>query len=72
MRTIVAGNGKARGGALHYKDFRMLTKSEVYKAGSFPLDFKSKDPLYMVGMSVPPLMIKKIALEIYNQWLSKL
>ena len=37
--------------------------------GSYPLDyeFRSK-PEYMIGMSVPPLMVFKIADQIYKQW----
>jgi DNA (cytosine-5)-methyltransferase 1 len=72
LKTILAGFAKQRGGALHYSEYRMLTKSEVYKAGSFPLDFVSNDPLYMVGMSVPPIMVAKIANEVWKQWLTKL
>lgn len=42
LKTITANPSKGRGGALHYKDFRMLTKSEVYKSQTFPLDYKAK------------------------------
>ena len=72
LKTITASPSKGRGGALHYKDFRMLTKSEVYKSQTFPLDYKSKDPYYMCGMSVPPVMTAQIATKIYDQWLSKI
>lgn len=42
--------------------------------GSFPLDynFKNQNIQYVIGMSVPPLMIAKIADEINNQWLKKI
>ena len=62
------------GGSFHWKYPRQLTKKENCLAGSFPLDYnflklKSK---YLVGMSVPPVMIAMIADEIHNQWLSKI
>ena len=62
------------GGSYHWKHPRALTKIENCKAGSFPLDYnflnlKSK---YLVGMSVPPVMVAQIATEISNQWLTKI
>lgn len=50
---------------------RTLSKREICLGGSFPLDYnflKNKSS-YIVGMSVPPVMIAKIATEIYEQWL---
>ena len=58
----------------HYEEERRLFDSEIIKGGSFPTDYnflKSK-PIYVVGMSVPPIMVKKIAIEVHKQWLSKL
>jgi DNA (cytosine-5)-methyltransferase 1 len=62
------------GGEYHYSECRSLSRLEVCKAGSFPLDynFLDQNPKYVVGMSVPPLMIAGIAFEIYEQWLSKI
>lgn len=41
--------------------------------GSYPLDYKfNTDSVYMIGMSVPPVMTAQIASNIYDQWLSKL
>lgn len=53
---------------------RLLNKIELCKIGSYPQDynFLKLKPEYLIGMSVPPLMTKRIAVEIYNQWLSKL
>ena len=47
---------------------------ELCECGSYPkdYDFLKNKPHYLIGMSVPPLMIAKIALEVYNQWLNKL
>jgi DNA (cytosine-5)-methyltransferase 1 len=57
-----------------YDEPRYRSKNELIKIGSFPLDynFLNNKPEYIIGMSVPPLMIAKIALEVYNQWLLKM
>lgn len=62
------------GGSYHWKHPRALTKKENCSAGSFPQDYnflklRSK---YLIGMSVPPLMTARLALELYNQWLTKI
>lgn len=48
--------------------------NEIKMIGSFPIDYNfiKNEVGYLVGMSVPPVMIAQIADEIYNQWLSKL
>jgi len=58
----------------HYSQKRRLTKKELCLIGSFPLDFDfmGVNPVYGIGMSVPPLMIAGIAREIYNQWISNI
>ena len=71
LNTILAGYSKSRCGALHYEKYRLLKRSEIYKASTFPLDYECKDPFYICGMSVPPVMVARIATEIYKQWLSK-
>lgn len=50
---------------------RRINKKEVIQIGSFPLDynFKSVEPKYLIGMSVPPVMTAQIAHQIYLQWL---
>lgn len=57
-----------------FKEKRYLNDLEVIRGGSFPNDynFNGCSIDYIVGMSVPPIMIAKIALQIYEQWLSKL
>jgi DNA (cytosine-5)-methyltransferase 1 len=53
---------------------RYTSKNEACCIGTFPTDYnflKSK-PHYLIGMSVPPVMVAKIADEIYNQWLEKI
>jgi DNA (cytosine-5)-methyltransferase 1 len=58
----------------HYKDPRRLFDDEIKLGGSYPMDYNfcSNQTIYLVGMSVPPLMIARIADEIYNQWINKL
>ena len=53
---------------------RYRNKNELLLCGSFPsdYDFGKNKPEYIIGMSVPPLMIQKIAEQIRIQWLDKL
>ena len=59
------------GGSYHHTIHRPLTKSENCKGGSYPLDydFLCLKHKYLIGMSVPPVMVANIATEIYEQWL---
>ena len=52
---------------------RYLGRSEVCCISSYPQDynFAGQSPHYVCGMSVPPIMMAKISLEIHKQWLSK-
>jgi len=52
---------------------RKTTKKEVCQIGTYPLDynFKTIEPKYLIGMSVPPVMTAQVAHQIYLQWLSK-
>lgn len=54
----------------HYNKKRYLTTYEISKIGSYPLDynFKTLEPKYLIGMSVPPVMTAQIAHKIYLQW----
>jgi DNA (cytosine-5)-methyltransferase 1 len=53
---------------------RPLNKDEYSLIGSYPIDYDyvQLKPVYLIGMSVPPVMTANIATEIYLQWLSKL
>jgi DNA (cytosine-5)-methyltransferase 1 len=66
--TLTAGSSK---GILHHTYPRYLTHSELSKIGSFPTDynFGKTDPGYLIGMSVPPLMMARVADEVYKQLL---
>ena len=50
---------------------RELNDKETKLMGSYPLDydFMEVDPNYLIGMSVPPLMMANVAHEIYEQLL---
>lgn len=59
--------------ALHWAEARQLTFPEAKRLGSFPDDYWAQtDQLgkYMIGMSVPPLMIQYVAEQIAIQWLT--
>lgn len=53
----------------------LIDNDTISLIGSYPLDYdhlEFNNPQYLIGMSVPPVMVANIATEIYNQWLSKL
>ena len=61
-------------GIRFWKDENLILKSKSYNLiGSFPLDYKfNTDNVYIIGMSVPPVMTAQIATNIFEQWLNKL
>lgn len=67
--TIISGNDY-----IHYAEYKLVSKNELCKIGSYPIDynFKNIEPKYLIGMSVPPVMTAQISYQIYLQWLSKL
>jgi DNA (cytosine-5)-methyltransferase 1 len=68
--TIVANQCE---GVFHSTERRKVSKNEVCQIGSYPLDynFGGLRPLYLIGMSVPPVMTAQVAHQVYLQWLSK-
>lgn len=70
--TIIADSGG--GIMLHFIEDGYLTDNEYIKIGTYPLDynFKSIDPKYLIGMSVPPVMTAQIANQINIQWFKKI
>lgn len=52
----------------------VLDDDTIARVGTFPLDYKylNKNQIYLIAMSVPPVMIAQIATRIYDQILSKL
>lgn len=49
---------------------RKLNLKELLKVGTFPqdYDFCEQSHKYLIGMSVPPVMIARIAEQVYQQW----
>lgn len=67
--TLVSGNQY-----IYFDAFEQVSKIDICQIGSYPLDynFKLVDELYLIGMSVPPVMTAQIAHQIWLQWLSKI
>ena len=65
---------KGRHGCLLFSKPIRLSKKELCKIGSYPqdYDFLKNNPGYLIGMSVPPLMVAKVSQQIHEQWLSKI
>lgn len=55
----------------HYSLPRRLFDSEIIKWWSFPSDynFLKQQPIYIIWMSVPPIMMAQVASEVYSQLL---
>lgn len=66
LRTIIAGDHN-----MLFTEPRMLSPQEYMLGSTFPLDYNflgMKVP-YIVGMSVPPIMMAHVAQNVYYQWL---
>ncbi len=63
-----------RGFAYHPIYKRALNKNELIKIGTFPSDYNFLNVpfYYIIGMSVPPVMMAHISNEVKNQWLDKI
>lgn len=62
----------ARSTLSHWDTCRKLSLRELTRICSFPEDYKYKSVnqgAYLLGMSVPPLMMKYVASEVIKQWL---
>lgn len=53
---------------------RFRNFDELCECGTYPKDYNffNNKPEYLIGMSVPPVMVAKIAINIYEQWLNKI
>lgn len=76
INTIVGSARASASGFYHYSEPRHLNVEEYQLAGTYPMDYNftefNSNPVYLIGMSVPPVMTANIATEIYSQWLSKM
>jgi DNA (cytosine-5)-methyltransferase 1 len=67
LKTITASRAPIR------RDLpQEISRPEAISAGTFPrdYDFGTVDPKYLIGMSVPPVMVAQIATAIREQWLT--
>ena len=66
--TIMATNSKL----IDYEVPCYVSDEKIKQIGTYPIDydFQGVNVNYLVGMSVPPVMIAHIASQIYAQWLS--
>ena len=71
--NIVAPTLTSSGANVYFNEFRNLSDTEYIRMSSFPTDFDfcGTSVRYICGMSVPPLMSARIALEIKRQWFNK-
>lgn len=54
-------------------DKKWFSENDYKLTGSFPIDYNfcKNKCVYLIGMSVPPVMMAQIAKQIYIQWISK-
>lgn len=71
MNTIAANQGARY---IHYRHPNKLHPDCLRLCGSFPEDynFLNIDPQYLIGMSVPPVMMAQISHQVFLQWLKHL
>lgn len=61
-------------GFFHSTEKRKISDNECKLIGTYPFDYNFKElrPMYLIGMSVPPVMTAQIANQIKIQWLDKI
>ena len=71
IRWRVSGTVMSGGGYSIESSPHEINKNEFCKLGSYPLDynFLGNKPQYLIGMSVPPIVMANISEQIYIQWL---
>lgn len=69
--TIASTSGSK---LIEFNNPNHLSNEKLRQIGTFPQDynFKNIEPKYLIGMSVPPVMVAQIATEIKNQWFKTL
>lgn len=68
VQTITAG-----GYCFRMCDGLLMTDKDIISCQTFPqdYDFRNQSIQYVCGMSVPPVMMAKIAEQVYKQWLKE-
>ena len=53
-----------------FRENRHLSKQQLCQVGTFPVDYNFSNVAfkYLIGMSVPPVMVAQIATKIHEQW----
>lgn len=69
--TVTSKCTSSEGSVMHFSEPRKFSAHEVIRLQTFPEDynFGSLDPGYVMGMSVPPFMMQRVAREIMRQWI---
>lgn len=69
LTSCVTGGGAS---VMHWDSPRKISPSEAIRLQTFPDDYRflGEDAGYIIGMSVPPLMISRISTQIDKQWLT--
>ena len=72
MPNTVAATGASR--HTHWDRPNWVSDEFLALCGSFPRDYDygGIDPQYLIGMSVPPVMMAGVAMAVYDQLLSVL
>lgn len=72
--TDVAYTINATKSHFHPTECRSLNEREETLIGSFPTDYDygKLKPTYLIGMSVPPVMMAQVAFEVHRQWIAPL
>lgn len=72
-KQIVCNTIASSGQLMHHTQCRLLTTRELSLIGSFPLDYDFLDvkPQYLIGMSVPPVMMANVAHQVAIQLFKK-
>lgn len=61
-------------GFFHSTEKRKISDNECKLIGTYPYDYNFKElrTMYLIGMSVPPVMTAQVAHQIYLQWFKNL
>ena len=72
-KVIPTITGKAEHAMSLFNEPIKPSETEMRKAGSYPMDYvyEGGNIGYLIGMSVPPVMVAQVATKIYEQWISK-
>jgi len=68
--TLTSKCTSSEGSILHWESPRKLSAHEAIRLQTFPedYDFLDSEPGYVMGMSVPPFMMQRVADQVLRQW----